>query len=243
MVPSRNLYILKTGTTFPKIKKDLGDFEDWTIKAMASPNAPVRLLDMASGAMLPDPVDCLGAVITGSHSMVTDDLPWSLAIEKWLPSLVSRKIPVLAICFGHQLLGRSMGGKVAFRPGGIETGTVNVCLNSDASADPLFAELSSPFSVHVDHSQSVVSLPPGAVLVASSEDEPNMAFRIGKYAWGVQFHPEFNALIMRRYVLEQQEKLRCSGIDVERVLEDIRETPSSAGILERFCRLALDQVA
>lgn len=187
---------------------------------------------------LPPADSCLGVAITGSHDMVTDNLPWSIAVEKWLPSLVREEVPLLGICFGHQLLARAMGGKVGYHPGGIESGTVEISLSSSCADDPLFSGLPVQFPAHADHSQTVLSLPPGAVCLASSPHDPHHAFRIGRNAWGLQFHPEFTAKIMSEYILEQADKLRGAGISVPALLAGIRDTPVPRMLMKKFLLLA-----
>jgi GMP synthase (glutamine-hydrolysing) len=231
-------YILKTGTTFPSILNRFGDFDRWTISAFNPGTVPVRVVDVENGESLPPASNCRGVIITGSHSMVTDNLPWSLAIEQWLPSLIREQIPLLAICYGHQLLARAMGGDVGYNTGGIETGTVDVGLSSASSEDRLFSSLPLSFSAHVDHSQSVIKLPPGAVCLASSAHEKYLAYRYKSCAWGLQFHPEFTAEIMSSYISEQAEKLRMEGLSLPGLLAGVRETPISWGIVHRFYQIA-----
>ncbi len=228
------LYILKTGTTFSSIRKKHGDFDTWTISALLPDGLPLKVLDVEHGEELPPFEQCLGAVITGSHAMVTDNLSWSLEVEQWLPSLVEREIPLLAICYGHQLLARAMGGEVGYHPRGIETGTVEITLDQECSEDPLLASLPRQFKAHTDHSQSITRLPKGAVCLAHSRHEPNHIIRIGPCAWGLQFHPEFSAAIMELYIRQQENKLSKSGLNIAGLLEGVCHTPAALGIARRF---------
>jgi len=234
----KNFYILKTGTTFPSILAEHGDFDQWTVNGLETGGKRCRVVNVEGGAGLPDPGDCLAVVITGSHAMVTDDLPWSLEIEKWLPGLLRAEVPLLAICYGHQLLARALGGRVGYHPRGIETGTVEIRLEPEAAGDPLFASMPVRFPANVDHSQSLIELPPGSVRLAVSPHEPCHAFRVGSCAWGVQFHPEFTATIMRLYILAQEARLRDEGHDADALLAGIRETPVAGSILKRFALIA-----
>ena len=159
----KKLYILKLGTTFPGIAERFGDFDAWTLAGLGNGRIEACVLDVEHGASLPEAVECAGVVITGSHSMVTDELPWSVRVEKWLPSLLEAGTPIFGICYGHQLLARAAGGKVGFHPHGKEIGTVQVQVLPDGASDVLFGRLPQTFTAHATHSQSVLRLPPNAV--------------------------------------------------------------------------------
>jgi GMP synthase (glutamine-hydrolysing) len=239
----KKLYVIKVGTTFPTTAKLFGDFDMWTVTALGGVAVETCILNVEYGAALPMAGDCAGVVITGSHTMVTDELPWSVKLEKWIPSLLQDRIPLFGICYGHQLLARAAGGHVGLHPRGMEIGTVLVHLLSDCANDALFQSLPRSFAVHVTHSQSVLRLPPSATRLAANAHEPNQAFRLGDYAWGVQFHPEYNADIMRSYIEEQAEELKSAGLDVSNLLRAVSETPVAAETLRNFARIVEGRLA
>ncbi|MDR1727140.1 MAG: glutamine amidotransferase [Acidobacteriota bacterium] len=230
---AKKMFILKAGTTYPSILRRHGDFDDWTRRAMGSDDLPLAtaVVDVERGGELPPVEECAGVVVTGSHAMVTENLPWSLRVERWLPALVERRVPVLGVCYGHQLLARALGGEVAYHPGGDEIGTVEVGLAPEAADDPLFGGKPRVFPVHVAHSQTVTRLPPGAVRLAANRFEPTHAFRMGRCAWGVQFHPEYDEAVMRAYI----EVESAASEERKRALGDaVRETPVAAAIIRGF---------
>jgi GMP synthase (glutamine-hydrolysing) len=98
--------------------------------------------------------------------------------------------------------------------------------------------LPAQFPVHTTHSQSVLALPPGAVLLAENDFEPHHAFRLGTCAWGVQFHPEYDSRIMRDYIQAQADSLTDAGQTPAALLSALCETPDANSILRRFARLA-----
>lgn len=234
----KTLYIIKAGSTFKGERASLGDFEEWVRRGLGSVSCPVAVVDVVGGAPLPEPGDCAGAVVTGSHAMVTDDLPWSLGIERWIRELVDAAVPYLGICYGHQLLGRAAGGEVGYHPLGREVGIVGVELVAEAAHDPLFGSLPGAFAVHATHAQTVLCLPPGAVRLAANSFEPNHAIRVGSCAWGVQFHPEYSREIMLAYVRQQAAALEAEGRDAGALLEAVSETPEAARVLTGFARIA-----
>ena len=237
----KKLNIIKIGTTFPVLAHNYGDFDQWTMQGLGTGDLECCVLDVEHGAPLPAPEKCAGVVITGSHSMVTDNLPWSMQLEKWLPLLIEAEVPLLGICYGHQLLARALGGEVGYHPAGKEIGTVAIKLLAEASDDPLLHSLPLSFPAHATHSQSALKLPPGSVHLAESEHESHHAFRIGNCAWGVQFHPEFNAAIMRSYIEHQDKYLTSTGMDIVKILGTVKETPAAAEVLVRFARLAMQR--
>lgn len=233
----KNAVIIKTGDTFPEISSTLKDFEDWIIEGLKISPETIKVVDVPRGDSLPEPALVRGIVIAGSHAYVTHDLDWSVKIEKWLPKLVLNNVPVLGICYGHQLLARAMGGKVDFHPKGLEIGTTGVFRVNAADNDLLFRDVPERFDVHACHSQTVVELPEGAVLVAQNDFEPHHAFRIGLYAWGVQFHPEYDETIMNAYATAMRKDIDASGQTLPDILSRINPTPIPAMILERFGKL------
>jgi GMP synthase (glutamine-hydrolysing) len=238
----KKLYIIKVGSTFPATKKWFGDFDQWTANALGPIDIDLEIVDAEHGAFLPKREECAGVVITGSHAMVTANMPWSVRLEKWIKSLLNARIPVFGICYGHQLLAQATGGLVDFHPRGKEIGTVCVQLLPSCSDDPIFQALPKSFLVHVTHSQTVLRLPKAAVCLAANTHEPNHAFRLGECAWGVQFHPEYDVGIMRSYIQEQANELESAGVEVSRLLDRVSETPIAAQILRTFGSLVVERI-
>ncbi|SIR31497.1 glutamine amidotransferase [Pseudacidovorax sp. RU35E] len=230
---AKPLLIVKTGSTFEALRAQQGDFDDWIARGLGPHALPVLVVDRRTGAPLPEPSELRGIVITGSHEMVSHRAEWSERTAAWLARCVESGVPVLGICYGHQLLAHALGGEVDFHPGGLEIGTVPLELAPAARDDPLFAGLPQRFAVNVIHRQSALRLPPGAVPLATNAHEPHHAFRVGRCAWGVQFHPEFDANAMRGYV-----QAHAAQLDDAAAIEDrVRSTPEAASLLQRFGQL------
>ena len=230
--------IIKAGSTFPENIAQTGDFEDWLIAGLGVPKSEVCVFDAREDTKLPKPATCAGVIISGAHAMVTDDLPWMTRLADWTRHVVTAQVPLLGICFGHQMLARAMGGKVDFHPSGREIGSVEIELQAAASSDLLFADLPRRFRAHAVHAQSVRSLPPSATLLAGNAYEATHAFRVGTCAWGVQFHPEFNLAQISHYLDHFAPTLQATGQDAASVRAGLIETPESASLLPRFAKLA-----
>lgn len=70
---SAALYVIKVGSTYPAVAARFGDFESWIADRLALAEVQTHVIDAQSGAELPPAVECDGIVVTGSHSMITDD--------------------------------------------------------------------------------------------------------------------------------------------------------------------------
>jgi GMP synthase (glutamine-hydrolysing) len=232
------MLIVKTGTVRTALTDADGDFEDWFARALGR---PVRVCSVFEGDELPAPDASAGVVVTGSAAMVSDREAWIGRTAGWLRSAVEAAVPVLGVCFGHQLLAHAFGGRVGPNPRGREIGTVGVTLTEGAAADPLLAGFPARIDVHATHLESVLELPPGAELLASSALDPHQAFRLpDRPAWGLQFHPELTAAITRGYIEAKRRDMRREGLDPDRLLAEVRETRWGGDILARFERLAGD---
>jgi GMP synthase (glutamine-hydrolysing) len=229
--------IVKTGGTMPEVRARRGDYELWIARGMGLAPEEVRVADVADGASLPPPEEPSGIVVTGSAAMVSAREPWSERTGEWLAAAARAGTPVLGICYGHQLLAHALGGRVERNPNGREIGTVRIQLEAAARDDALLGDLRDPCYAHTTHRESVLALPDGARRLASSELDPNQAFAVGERAWGVQFHPEFDAEVMRAYIEGRRAAMVSEGLDPDRSLAEVRETPASAALLRRFAAL------
>lgn len=235
----RPIAILKTGDTLPGIGEVRGDFDDWISPGLGVSPDEVLVIEAHRGDALPNEDEIAGVVVTGSPAMVTHREPWSEGAGVWLAELARADRPILGICYGHQLLADALGGEVGSNPLGREIGTVEIEF-SDHRGDPLLSTLPARVDVHTTHVESVLSLPRGATLLARSEGDPHHAYRIGERVWGVQFHPEFDADIMRRYIAARAELIESEGLDAGAIADAVRETPMSASLIGRFAALVRD---
>ena len=232
----KKLYIIKCGSTFDSIKNDFKDFEHWIIDKFENKDKNIVIINAQENEKLPILTKNDAVILTGSHSMVTHEESWSLEVEKWLPKLIEDEVPLLAICYGHQLLAKSLGGVSGYHENGIEIGSVDINLEENAKNDEIFSKLQNSFKAHTIHSQTVIKLPKNATRLAFNNHDKNHAFRVGNCAWGVQFHPEFDKNIMNLYIKEVAKK---KDLDVEKLTSFSENTNVATTILKEFERLFL----
>jgi len=127
-----------------------------------------------------------GVVVSGSQTSVYDDRQWIHDLTAWIRAVHRADVPVLGICWGHQFLVQSLGGRVVDM-GEHELGYRTAHRRGE---DPLFADVSRSFTAFQTHSDRVAELPSGAVELARN-DYGVQAFRLGS-SYGVQFHPEYD---------------------------------------------------
>ena len=160
----------------------------------------------ATDARLPDHTDFDGIVVTGSRSSVYWDEPWIPELVEYVSRAADDGVPILGVCYGHQVLAEALGGRVAGMDG-FEIGYNTV----RHRGDELFADVDESFTVFTTHGDAVVDLPPGATLVAENEYGVH-AFRHG-HCWGVQFHPEYDVRTAREVTEGKRDRLDDARVD------------------------------
>ncbi|MHA3703520.1 type 1 glutamine amidotransferase [Jatrophihabitans sp. YIM 134969] len=185
--------------------------------------------------------DALPADLTGFDALIVmggrmgagDDaeFPWLADVRALLVAAVNGEVPTLGVCLGSQLLGLALGGTVERNPEGPEVGASLVAKRQAAAGDPLFRALPITPDVLQWHDDAVTRLPSGAELLMSSPGCATQAFRVGRVAWGVQFHIENTADMVREWTENSRHSATRSGRDLDAVeatalglLEDIEET-------------------
>lgn len=231
-LPERSLVILRTGDVAPAVAAHRGEFADWIRHGLGdSWSHEIVVLD-ARQPLPPSLRPAAALIITGSPSSVTEQAPWMLALEEALRDAIAADIPILGICFGHQLLAKALGGAVDRNPRGREIGTIHVDRHHD---DPLFDTMPTRFEVNSTHVDTVRQLPAGARILATSSLDEVAAFALGRVR-GVQFHPEMDGDAMRRLIDVRRPILASEGFDVDAMLAAVIDTPAGATILRNFIR-------
>lgn len=234
-----HLLLLVTGRPVAEVEDRRGGFEDLFRDGLGE-SATLQILDVtprAEGDPLPDLDTYDGLLVSGSPSMVDEDLAWMRWTTRALRAAVEAGLPTLAVCFGHQLLARAYGADVGPNPNGYEVGTHTI--HVDAPGDPLLGALGPTVEVNLSHRDAVRAPSPAMRVLARAPHDGCQAFALSDRAWGVQFHPEFDADVVRAYVRARREvvdTLRGPGAADTR-LAAARQTPDALGLLRRFAHL------
>jgi GMP synthase (glutamine-hydrolysing) len=212
---------------------------------LAAAGAELDVRNAEAGDPLPDRLaDHAGLVVLGGGMGAYDDVraPWLPAVRGLLAEAVRSELPTFGVCLGGQLLAVATGGRV--RPAELgEYGAQLVAKRQAAGTDPLLRELPITPDVLQWHVDEVRQLPPGAVLLASSPGCEVQAFRVGRLAWGIQFHIETTPDIVRDWAATDAELLADYDLDtiVQRAVDahpDIAETWQP--VASRFVEIVAD---
>ncbi|MBB3228025.1 GMP synthase (glutamine-hydrolyzing) [Luteibacter sp. Sphag1AF] len=228
--------IIRTGRAPDVISERHGDFPRWFQLGLRLRDANVRVIDVENGDALPNPDACAGAVLTGSASMVTERLPWSERTAGWIRDAMDVDLPMMGVCYGHQLMSHALGGRVDYLEGGREMGTIPLSRTTHAADDLLARHLPPQFHAHATHEQSVLELPRGARSLATSARDPHHLVRYGQHAFSTQFHPEFSAEVMRAYIRRKHDTLQKEGRAPDQLLASVVPTPEATSLLRGFLR-------
>lgn len=184
-----------------------------------------------------DPTAFRGVIVTGSAASVCDPPPWMPATAGFLIHAWEAGVPVLGVCFGHQLLAwAAFGPEAVRRAARPEVGYPEVRL---WGSDPVLDVLDRRFTTFVSHEDEVLAQPGMTVLGATDRCAVH-AFRFAdRPAWGVQFHLEYGGeeeLRILRYRAERHPEL---GLEPDRLAAAAISTEARAtSLLRRFEQVA-----
>lgn len=229
--------IIQTGRAPDPIRGRHGDFPHWFRIGTRLASHQLHIVEVSAGHPLPPPRDVAGAIITGSAAMVTERAGWSERTAGWIRDAMDIDLPLLGVCYGHQLMAHALGGRVDYLPGGREIGTQPIELVDRAALDALADCLPATFRAHTTHEQSVIEPPSGSTVLARSNRDPHQLLRYGPNAISTQFHPEFNAEVMRDYVRRKHADMRREGSDPKSVFQAVAATPIARQLLRHFSRI------
>jgi GMP synthase (glutamine-hydrolysing) len=164
------------------------------------PEAELPRVNLAREELPPVDLDELSGVLLGggpwnaSDAQETKSAPQvrsEAAILRLLDDVVARDFPFLGACYGIGTLGLHQGA-VVDRSWPEPVGPLSVTLTADGESDPLFEGVPTAFAAYGGHKEAMVTVPAGAVQLATSTACPVQAFRVGRNVYATQFHPELD---------------------------------------------------
>ncbi len=187
-----------------------------------------------------------GVVAMGGPMGVYEEeqYPWLRQEDALLKTAIQRDIPTLGVCLGSQLIAKAAGAEV--KPGPRkEIGWYSLTLSDAGRQDPPWQSFPPTFEVFEWHGD-IFSLPPGAVSLASSALYPHQAFRLGRRVYGLLFHLEVTAEMVKTMldtfadeVASVQTYIDPTAIEQDLVSRAARLNTLARGFMQRLCDLFL----
>jgi GMP synthase (glutamine-hydrolysing) len=163
------------------------------------------------------PVDSLegfsGLVSLGAFAGVEDEAEttWMPFERKLIETALEQEMPVLGLCFGSQLLASVAGAEVG-KSGRPEVGWYQVQMSDDAATDPLMSVLGpEPEVIQYHYDTFNWQTKPENLTILATANGMNQAFRVGKNAWGAQFHIEMNLPTMLGWIASYPRAFEKAG--------------------------------
>lgn len=178
--------------------------------------------------------DCQAYIASGSRYSVYDELAWIAQLKTTIQAIATQQIPYLGVCFGHQMLAESLGGKV-------QKAKTGWCVGVHTFAMQKQAEWMSPYQSKLNLlmmcQDQVMELPPNSQVLATSPACPVGMFQVGDHMLGVQAHPEFSKNYNQR-LMESRVELMGAAVVTEGIAS--LQLPLDAAL---FCTWAQEFLA
>jgi len=216
------------GSVFPDIYRPT---EHW--RRLAG-HVPCDSVHLPSGEAPPDLGAYSHVIVTGSERSVVEWEPWYGVEADIIERAVRAGKPVLASCFGHQMLARTLSGVWHVRRS--ETPEFGWAPVEILDEDPLLDGLPNPFSVFVSHFDEVCDPPAPWRVLARNDRCAVHAMRYGDLpVWGIQAHPEIDPAhgraLLEGFLIKAPEKAHIVGPSLA---QEPRDDGIGGVLVERF---------
>ena len=201
------LGIIEAGDVHNSLCKEYGTYFDMIQKWLEPSLRPEKSFNVLSykNETLPNPNLADFWIISGSRHGVYDDLPWIKPLMEFILKCNSEKVPILGICFGHQIIAQAMGGQVMKSRNGWGIGVQKYHLKTDVNWFSTFPKMGvekvRSYKGFAFHQDQILKLPPSARVISGNEFCPYAMLAYGDEALPniitIQSHPEFSASFFR----------------------------------------------
>jgi GMP synthase-like glutamine amidotransferase len=177
-----------------------------------------------------------GIFLSGSPHGAYEDIPFIHREHDLIAEAAARKIPMLGICFGSQILASALCGRdQVFRRSFCEIGYKDLPVTDAAQGDAVCGELGEAVHMFVWHNDEVRADHPDMTILASSDLCPNQIWRYRDLpVWGIQGHPEITAAQAPVWFEENRDRMTLDGADVEVLKTQAHEAAEAKTMLTRF---------
>ena len=181
--------ILMCGHTMPEVESQYGDYDAMFARLLAGYGLEFQAWDVEN-MDFPDSVsDCDGWLLTGSKHGAYEDHPFIAPLEEFIRAANAGSVPMVGICFGHQIIAKALGGRVEKFEGGWSIG------RTEYHFDTL-----GHIHLNAWHQDQVITPPEGATTIAATDFCAHAALNYGDKILTIQPHPELSPPIIAEYV-------------------------------------------
>ncbi len=188
--------ILETGHLSDTLKAKYGRYPAFFERLVGPhlPEASFFTVAIVDGEVADSPAQADGWIITGSRSGTYENEPWIPPLEAFLHACLQAHVPVVGICFGHQILAQAMGGTVVKSDKGWGVGLLDYQVTAPQS---WMEGIGEGFTIPAIHQDQVIKAPKGAKVFVKSDFCPIAGLLYGDPdkpdAFSIQPHPEMSA--------------------------------------------------
>ncbi|MCV2868211.1 type 1 glutamine amidotransferase [Defluviimonas sp. WL0002] len=213
--------ILQTGQAPDVLRTEMGDYPDMFIRLLANRGLTFKTFHVEAMEFPKDVHDCDGWLITGSRHGAYEDHAFIKPLEDFIRDAFAHRVPIVGICFGHQIIAQALGGKVEKFKGGWAVGPQDYNFGGET------------ISLNAWHQDQVVERPEAAEVIGSNAFCENAALLYGDSAYTVQAHPEYG-----NEFIDGLMRTRGKGLVPDELMQQARarfsDRNSSAAIADRI---------
>ena len=234
--------ILETGKVSPKLKPKYGTYGSMFRVLLNNffPDANFVFFNVLEHEFPKNVQEVSLWVITGSHHGIYENLDWMNTLKSFIVESITQGIPILGVCFGHQILADVMGGKVEKFKNGWGLGVHQYKFyHKNKWTSPIHGSYKG-FAVHQDQ---VVLKPPSSKCLAGSDFCQNAILAYGNdsrpFALSIQTHPEFtkeyayDLIALRSGKTFPKQEADCALKTLEKTTDNLSITKAICGALVR----------
>lgn len=208
--------ILACGHTTPEVIASHGDFSDMFQKLLSGHDFTFETYDVENMLFPTNIRDCDGWLLTGSRHGAYEDHAFIPLLETFIRQAFAAHVPMVGICFGHQIIAQALGGQVEKFKDGWAVGL------NDYSFEGL-----GDVTLNAWHQDQVLRAPEGAAVIASNAFCQNAALIYDDRALTVQAHPEFENPVVSQYVQQRKGTADYPDDLMDRALENSSQANSN----------------